>query len=48
MIATSLLLTLVGHTETKEEAEKIKEEYQKRVKNEEMYAKDVFIYEAKN
>tara|TARA_Y100001936_G_C16013529_1_gene635065 strand:+ start:99 stop:335 length:237 start_codon:yes stop_codon:yes gene_type:complete len=42
------MLTLVAHTESLDEAEKIKKEYEEKVKNGEVYAKHVYIYNPKN
>ena len=41
------MLTLVGHAETRKEAERIKEEYQIKAEDGIVYAKEVYIYEGK-
>ena len=42
------MLTLVAHTESLDEAEKIKKEYEEKAKDGQVYAKSVYIYKQKN
>ena len=38
-------LTLIKHVNTREEAELVQQEYEEKVKNERIYADDIYIYD---